>query len=496
MKNLLSILSVLFLIILTSCEKEVSVTPPDGPAPEGFYYINSNPPGAQIWQNGKFTGIYSPDSMINLEYESYEITLKKNYFRDTTFIVDASSDAPNNIYIDYVKNPRMLGRINCESRPTGAEIYLNDSATGKIAPVIIDNVIPGQYNIKYVLEGYRDNNTIISINSNKVSTYDKRMQDTTMWVDYRTINSGLETDYINAVEADLNNTLWVGTNGYGLFSYNGAVWKKYVQSNSGIPSNAVTSLAVGLDNSIWIGTLQGIARFSNNTWEIFNIYNSRLPNNKIEDIEIDLDGDIWIATERGVVRISNGKWAVYKPNIYIDQLPLSPRDISIDNNNNKWIADYDDAIYQYSQSTWSRTYNNPPYTPKFLPSNKLTAVAAAPDGTVWFGHSPYTYYFSYSTVHEPGGLSNLIDGSYVTYTNQLPSNYVNVIHISKNNIKYVGTDAGVIIFDNFASRKEYQTFNSAIMNNKITDIAQDSKGTIWISTFGGGVTKYKGEIFN
>ncbi len=496
MKRNFLIIIITAIFIFSACEKEVSVTPPDGPAPEGFYYINSNPPGAQIWQDGKFTGNYTPDSMVNLEYSAYEISLKKEFFRDTVFIVNADSETPNNLFINYLENPKMLGKINCESNPSGAEVYLNDSATGKITPVMIDNLVPGRYNVQYHFAGFRDKSTQIVVSSNRVSTSDRKMQDTTLWVDYQVSNSGLETDYINAVETDQNNKLWVGSNGFGLYSFDGTNWNKYSQLNSRIPSNVVTSLAVGLDNSIWIGTLQGLAKFKNNIWTVFNIYNSRLPNNKIEDIEIDLEGDVWIATERGVARISNDKWAVYKPNIYIDNLPLSPRDIAVDQNNNKWIADYEDAIYEYSESQWSNTFNNPPRTPKFLPSNKLTAVAASPDGSVWFGHSPFTYYFSYSTVHEAGGLSNLVNGEYITYTTGLPSNYINVIHISKNNIKYVGTESGVVIFLEYAGKKEYQTFNSALANNFITDITQDSKGIVWMSTFGGGLVKYKGEIFN
>lgn len=494
MKKIFIIPVLALLIILSSCEKEVSVSPPEGPAPEGFYYINSFPQGAEIWQDGIFTGNYSPDSMVHLEYDVYEITLKKPFFRDTTFLVDASKDEPQNIFVNYLENPRMLGKINCESRPVGAQIFLNDSATGKVAPVILDNIVPGQYKIRYELEGFRDFDTEIIVNSNRVTQYERRMQDTTIWVDHRVLNSGLETDYINAVVTDDKNNLWVGSDGYGLFFFNGIEWKKYSQSNSRIPSNKVTALAFGNDQTLWVGTAAGIAKMQNNIWTVFNIYNSRLPNNNIEDIEIDLEGDVWIATGRGVVRISNDKWAVYKPSIYIDELPVSPRDIAVDIYNNKWIADYDDAIYEYSQSKWTRTYNNPPYTTKFLPSNKLTAVEAAPDGTVWFAHSPFTYYFSYSTIHEPGGLTNLVNGEFVQYISGLPSNYINVIHISPNNIKYVGTESGIVIFENYAGRKEYQTYNSNLMSNYITDITQDANGTVWISTFGGGVVKYKGEV--
>ena len=46
-----------------SCEQEVSVTSPITPAPIGYTYNASDPSGAKIYENGKNSGKYTPDSL-------------------------------------------------------------------------------------------------------------------------------------------------------------------------------------------------------------------------------------------------------------------------------------------------------------------------------------------------------------------------------------------------------------------------------------------------
>ena len=53
----------------------------------GSIFLNSSPPGAQIWVSGLHTGKVTPDSIVGLVPNDYTVTLKLSGYRDTTFII-------------------------------------------------------------------------------------------------------------------------------------------------------------------------------------------------------------------------------------------------------------------------------------------------------------------------------------------------------------------------------------------------------------------------
>ena len=83
-KILPQLVLILLIIFVISCDEEVSQSPVEPSAPEGFIYINSIPPGFTIFQDGRNTGRLTPDSIPFVEAGNYDITLKKKYFKDTT----------------------------------------------------------------------------------------------------------------------------------------------------------------------------------------------------------------------------------------------------------------------------------------------------------------------------------------------------------------------------------------------------------------------------
>jgi len=109
-KNIfLSIVTILLLALLqnSGCDKTVSVSPPDKPPPNGYIYIDSNPEGAHIYLDGKARRRKTPDSLNWLSTNTYTITLKKELYRDTSFVVNIVEGKRLNVFTDYTKNPAM-----------------------------------------------------------------------------------------------------------------------------------------------------------------------------------------------------------------------------------------------------------------------------------------------------------------------------------------------------------------------------------------------------
>jgi len=90
--------------IITSCSSDDPITPP--PVTEGGIYLTSNPAGAQIWVDGVNTNFTTPDTVLNIEAGTRNVTLKLQDYYDTTFAVSVTSEE-----ISIVTNVGMISNI-------------------------------------------------------------------------------------------------------------------------------------------------------------------------------------------------------------------------------------------------------------------------------------------------------------------------------------------------------------------------------------------------
>ena len=70
--------------------------------------------------------------------------------------------------------------------------------------------------------------------------------------------------------------------------------------------------------------------------------------------------------------------------------------------------------------------------------------------------------------------------------------HVNKITQSRNGLLWLATDNGLVRFDGFnATRFSHQpAHNHTLSHNRVIDIAEDMDGTLWVSTYGGGLNKF------
>lgn len=136
--------------------------------PEVFsIFIDSNPPGAEIFLSGVSTKKFTPDSIVNLNKSTYTITLKKEDYIDTTFtvVLNQNLEIDKNVVLRKVE----FGSIFVQSEPPGAEIFLFDENTGKVSPDSILNLAEGSYNITLKLQGYKDTTFTSNVKTNEVT---------------------------------------------------------------------------------------------------------------------------------------------------------------------------------------------------------------------------------------------------------------------------------------------------------------------------------------
>ncbi len=116
-----------------------------------------------------------------------------------------------------------------------------------------------------------------------------------------------------------------------------------------------------------------------------------------------------------------------------------------------------------------------------LAADDITALAFAPDGTVWIGTTR--------------GATRVREPSWVTYTaaNGLGNAHVTGIAIAADGKTYLATNGGGLTLFDGVQRKTYTTANSAIPSNYLTALALDKQGRVWIGTLGYGVARLENE---
>ena len=242
------------------------------------------------------------------------------------------------------------------------------------------------------LDGLADNNIKVISSSNNgniwVGTdFGISQFDGLNWITYD-ITNGLISNQIKSIDFDEDGTVWVGTNS-GVSFYNGTSWDSYSDANSdlhwsgvnatdfssngdkwfasplggithfdgsnfinyddsdGLISKYSTDLLIDDQNNKWIGTASGISVLSATNVNVINYTKMYLlppPDtlNPVVDLEIDNWGRIWVGIYVGY--LSEGGVAYWNGDAWLDldiQDGLAGsniKDLSIDSNNNIWIA--------------------------------------------------------------------------------------------------------------------------------------------------------------
>ena len=472
-KNLFLIIPIIILLTVR-CEKELSTTQVETEPQKGKIIFESNPQGFAIYINGKNTGSITPDSLTFMDAGSYNIMLKKKFYNDSTLAIQLLQDERKSLYIDYLSNPGMYGRINLFSIPAGATIKIFDSLITSTTPDTIENLLPGNYSITLSYPQHRSITFNTVVESGKMNLYSNVLQDTSEWVDFQVSNSGIVSNNLKAIAVDQNNYKWISAIDKGLLKFDGSNFILFNTANSGIPSNRINSISVDNNNNVWLGTNNGIGIFNGINWTNYNNSNSGLTSNDILSIKFDNFGNAWIGSTSGLFKFDGANWTRYNDSNF----NLWTNDLIISSDNSIWMATNNGIIKLKNEII---TYY--PDSIYFYPTKTVSAIDIDQFGNVWSCHQ--------NVFGKRNGVS-VFNGS--TFTNTYygsAANILNDIFIDANNRKWISTNEGLVLVNQDASTISYKKSNSLISSDVVTSCILDLNGDLWITTYGGGLNKLK-----
>jgi ligand-binding sensor domain-containing protein/serine phosphatase RsbU (regulator of sigma subunit) len=325
---------------------------------------------------------------------------------------------------------------------------------------------------------------------------------------------------INKIENDNKGNIWIGTMG-GLLKYNESRFEIISQSN-GLPSNTVRDILID-DNGIWVGTDGGLVNIEEE--RIKNIVSLENNFGEVTSISKSKDGIYFIGTGDGVV--------MYDPNSFrtisstegmasTSNWTRGTLDIAIDKDGYIWAATGTSGLFKLKNESVIEQFT---YSNSGLPHNYICQIEFSKDGSIWIvQHSHVSRYFKgeIKVMNDELQIPTNIairdlafdsEGTIWFATNRGLGRFKNDnfklfneadglvrpdgncdVNIGKNEeIIYSTYGSGFSIFDGekFINYDETR----GLADNRIWDMAIDSKNNYWLALDGAGVQKFDGEKF-
>lgn len=137
----------------------------------GSINITSHPMGADVWIDGKDTGLTTSGATVidSIPPGNHTYTLTMTGFQDKTGTFTIVSGQTTFLDVELVPLTT-IGSLEISSDPSGARVYIDDKDMSRTTPATILSLAAGDHTYKLVLSGYKEISGIFTIESGKATT--------------------------------------------------------------------------------------------------------------------------------------------------------------------------------------------------------------------------------------------------------------------------------------------------------------------------------------
>ncbi len=380
---------------------------------------------------------------------------------------------------------------------SGEGLLVFDRQTGLFTPYFKD----GQHleAISIVRAIYKDSHQNIWIGTDgdgliRITPHSEtRTQEIQQFVKNNQVQSSLSSNAIYSIYEDHELNLWIGTawNGINILAHQEAAVQNFYSDFQGSNPSPVLSI-FKKDNTLWFGTDgYGLNIYDLALSQLLQFDKSVVGGDYIQLIQERKKGGYFIGTFTNGLMIFDPKQGIKKHfKHHLNNVnSLSYHDVRAvieEKNGNFWVGTWGGGLCYYDEHQGKfYAYKRDENFPKSISNDNVTALTEANDGKIWVG----TF----------GGGLNLFDPSRGEFTHFMSrpedastissNNIVSLLKDTKGNL-WIGTwDNGLckITLDTY----QVTRFGShdGIRENTITAMLEDEAGNIWISTKN-GITKF------
>ncbi len=285
------------------------------------------------------------------------------------------------------------------------------------------------------------------------------------------IDDGLVKNNTTAITIK-NNEVWAASYQNGISIYDGNTWQVLEIDDCDLVGQIINCINTNDDN-IWVGTRNGVYVHAESTWTHYSESNSPLIDDVVNSIAIDQQGKIWIGTDNGISVYDNGNWETHGKGIGAFEL-------TVDQDNNIWIASADAGIYMYNHLQWF----NFDHTNSMLDYGTYRTIYAFQfnEKNIWIG-SYYGHIYEISKTFDwtmyDSTNSNLPVNLLDVHGNRMPSP-INTIEQDSNGNMWVGSQYGLYHFN--GSTWKRVNISQHLQTNFVTALLTDKEGNIWVGS--------------
>lgn len=189
---------------------------------------------------------------------------------------------------------------------------------------------------------------------------------------------------VHSITADADNSIWVGTHGGQLLTFDGALWTEHQVIDS-LTLRYTETLLVDESGHVWVGGVYGLLGEWNGTeWMFHEKVPSEGSRPYVQDMNIDSEGNIWVSDRNfGLHKFDGVSWVDY---------PFSASGLGIewiinfefDSHGNIWIIS-STGLVKFDGTSWT-AYNR---SNTAMISDNIRALAIDHSDQIWLGTNDF-----------------------------------------------------------------------------------------------------------